>query len=61
MTYFVNNTVQILCREGKKQSFLFSLLYGLTQGIMYSMYAIAFRLGGYLVEKQEMSIDEIFK
>lgn len=48
-------------REGKIQALVFAILTGLTSGVMSYMYAIAFRVGGYLVENGEMNSENMYR
>ncbi|XP_033097909.1 ATP-dependent translocase ABCB1-like [Anneissia japonica] len=45
----------------KRNSTLYGLSFSFSQGIMFFIYAAAFRFGGHLVAKGEMMPDEVFK
>ncbi|KAK7600963.1 hypothetical protein V9T40_008404 [Parthenolecanium corni] len=47
--------------EAKKQAILYALLYALMQGAILYMYAVAFRVGGYLVEIHEVKTSIIYR
>lgn len=49
------------CREGKLQALIYSILYGLTQGLTFYMHALAFRVGGYLIEIGEMTSGDMYR
>ncbi|KAJ8021877.1 Multidrug resistance protein 1 [Holothuria leucospilota] len=47
--------------QGQKNTQFYGISYALSQGMIFWIYAAAFRLGGYLVYKDEMMPDEVFK
>nr|XP_054768939.1 ATP-dependent translocase ABCB1-like [Lytechinus pictus] len=48
-------------RQGKINSQMIGLGFGVSQGMIFFVYAASFRLGGYLVSIGEMSGDDVFK
>jgi len=48
-------------REAKMQGLIYSILYGMTQGITFYMHAVAFRIGGSLIEINEMNSEDMYR
>ncbi|KAG8222222.1 hypothetical protein J437_LFUL001420 [Ladona fulva] len=47
--------------EAKKQTYIYALVYSFSQGIIFMMYAAAFRFGAYLIEIQEMEPSDVYR
>ncbi|XP_072174900.1 ATP-dependent translocase ABCB1-like [Diadema setosum] len=53
--------LEIPYRQGKINSQVNGLAFAVSQAMIFFIYAASFRLGGYLVSIQDMTIDEVFK
>eukprot|EP00057_Strongylocentrotus_purpuratus_P008762 XP_011663236.1 PREDICTED: multidrug resistance protein 1 [Strongylocentrotus purpuratus] len=47
--------------QGQVNTQYYAVAFGITQGMVFFLYAAAFRFGGYLVSQGEMTTDEVFK
>ncbi|XP_041479457.1 ATP-dependent translocase ABCB1-like [Lytechinus variegatus] len=47
--------------QGQINTQYYAIAFGITQGMVFFLYAAAFRFGGYLVAQGEMTTDEVFK
>ncbi|XP_071841103.1 ATP-dependent translocase ABCB1-like isoform X2 [Apostichopus japonicus] len=47
--------------QGQRNTQLYGIAFALSQGMIFWIYAAAFRFGGYLVYKGEMAPDDVFK
>ncbi|XP_046390861.1 ATP-dependent translocase ABCB1-like isoform X2 [Ischnura elegans] len=48
-------------REAKKQTYIYAMVYAFSQGVIFMMYAAAFRFGAYLIEIEEMEPTDVYR
>ncbi|CAG0923234.1 unnamed protein product [Notodromas monacha] len=62
-TFFIKYINQLLepFREAKKQAYVYGLVYSFSQGVIFLIYAGAFRLGAYLVSIEDMSPTNVYR
>lgn len=51
----------ICCREAKRQAVVYSVIFALSQAVVYVMYAAAFRFGAYLIQVGDMSSTDVYR
>lgn len=47
--------------EAKKQAYVYGLVYAFSQGVIFIIYAGAFRLGAYLVAIEDMTPTDVYR
>ncbi|XP_071446041.1 ATP-dependent translocase ABCB1-like [Hetaerina americana] len=53
--------LKIPYQEAKKQAYIYALVYAFSQGVIFMMYAAAFRFGAYLIEIEEMEPTDVYR
>ena len=48
-------------REAKKQAYVYAVVFGVSQAVVYVMYAAAFRFGAYLIANDEMNPTQVYR
>lgn len=54
-----NNSLSF--REAKKQALIYSVVFAVSQAVIYMMYAGAFRFGAYLIEIGDMAPTDVYR
>lgn len=60
VTQYENN-LEITFKTAKNQAILYSIMYGISQAVIYAIYAIAFRYGAYLVEIGDITAANMYR
>lgn len=48
-------------KAAKKQAVSYSVMYAVSQAVIYAIYSVAFRYGAYLVEIGDMSATDVYR